>query len=280
MNRVTAILPLLLLTALAFSYRLTPAREPSPEDLLTPVTCEGDYQYHLQGVCLDGDGSAIFWSFTTELVKTDRKGKVAKKVPVANHHGDLCFHEGKVYVAVNLGRFNDPEGNADSWVYVYDADSLEMLAKHATPEVFHGAGGIGVRDGRFYVVGGLPDGVEENYVYEYDPEFRFLRKHTLESGWTRLGIQTAAWHEGAWWFGCYGTPKILLTSDADFKMQGRFEFDCSLGIEARGPGRWLVAKGPRTPEGRHLGEVYLAVEDEKQGLRLIEEKGGSDSAGE
>ena len=38
---------------------------------------------------------------------------------------------------------NDPKGNADSWVYVYDATSLKFLSKHATPEVFHGAGGIG-----------------------------------------------------------------------------------------------------------------------------------------
>ena len=61
----------------------------------------------------------------------------------ANHHGDLCFHDGKLYVAVNLGKFNDPEGNADSWVYVYDAESLKELARHETQEVLHGAGGIG-----------------------------------------------------------------------------------------------------------------------------------------
>jgi hypothetical protein len=34
------------------------------------------------------------------------------------------------------------------------------------PEVFHGAGGTGYHDGRFVVIGGLPPGVEENYVYE------------------------------------------------------------------------------------------------------------------
>lgn len=269
MNRATAILPLLFLTALAGSPRPASAQEEPSKDFLTSVSCEGDYQHHLQGVCLDKDRGAIFWSFTTELVKTDRAGKVTKRIPVANHHGDLCFYGGKVYVAVNLGRFNDPEGNADSWVYVYDADSLSLLAKHATREVFHGAGGIGVRDGRFYVVGGLPDGVEENYVYEYGSGFDFLRKHKLASGWTRLGIQTAAWHEGAWWFGCYGSPKILLKTDANFKMLGRFEFDCSLGIEGLGPGRWLVAKGPRTPKGRCLGEVFPAVDDEEQGLRIV-----------
>ena len=40
-----------------------------------PVTCEGAYSNHLQGVCTDGKGT-IYWSFTTKLVKTDAGGKV------------------------------------------------------------------------------------------------------------------------------------------------------------------------------------------------------------
>ena len=35
------------------------------------VQCEGTYKHHLQGVCTDE--KAIFWSFTTTLVKTDMK---------------------------------------------------------------------------------------------------------------------------------------------------------------------------------------------------------------
>ncbi|MGE3317082.1 MAG: hypothetical protein AB7O26_18350, partial [Planctomycetaceae bacterium] len=150
------------------------------------VACEGTYQHHLQGVC--ADEKSIFWSFTTTLVKTDWHGKVLAKTPVANHHGDLCLHDGKLYVAVNLGKFNDPKGNADSWVYVYDARNLNELVRHETQEVFHGAGGIGHREGHFFVVGGLPDGVPVNYVYEYDGKFRFLKKHIIKSGHTHLGI--------------------------------------------------------------------------------------------
>ena len=221
------------------------------------VHCAGDYQHHLQGVCTN-QADAIYWSFTTELVKTDRRGKVIKRIPVASHHGDLCFHEGKVFVAVNLGRFNDPRGNADSWVYIYDAGTLDLLAKHATQQVFHGAGGIGAMNGRFYVIGGLPDGIEENYVYEYDADFAFVKKHVIKSGWTRLGIQTATYHDGSWWFGCYGNPKILLKTDTDFKMQGRYEFDCSLGIVGIARGQFLVAKGPRTEAGRCLGSLQVA----------------------
>jgi hypothetical protein len=231
------------------------------------VKCEGDYRYHLQGVCTN-ERDAVYWSFTTDLLKTDQQGRVLKKVEVANHHGDLCFHNGRVYVAVNLGKFNDPQGNADSWVYVYDADTLAFIAKHETQEVFHGAGGIGVMGDRFFVVGGLPDGVEENYIYEYDAEFKFARKHVIKSGWTRLGIQSATFHDGEWWFGCYGTPKITLKTDSDFKMLGRYEFDCSLGVVGVGKKRLLIAKGPRTPKGRCLGSLHIAHPDDKKGLVL------------
>lgn len=232
------------------------------------VTCEGTYPQHLQGVCVDGD--AIYWCFTTELVKTDRDGKRLRGVTVASHHGDLCYHKGKLYVAVNLGKFNDPQGNADSWVYVYDTD-LAFVTKHRTQEVFHGAGGIGVRDGRFFVVGGLPEGVEENYVYEYDGGFRFVRKHVLRSGHTHLGIQTATFADDRWWFGCYGKPAILLVADADFALKGRFEYDCSLGIVGLPGGRLLSASG-RCEGGKCSGSVRLAVADAKAGLRILKKE--------
>lgn len=233
------------------------------------VTCEGTYRHHLQGICADSE--AIYWSFTTTLVKTDLDGKLLKKVPVANHHGDLCFDDDKLYVAVNLGRFNDPKGNADSWVYVYDAATLDEQARHPVQEVFHGAGGIGIRDGHFFVVGGLPDGVEENYVYEYDGKFQFLKKHVIKSGHTRLGIQTATFAKDRWWFGCYGNPQILLVTDADFRMQGRYEYDCSLGIEGLPDGRFLSARGRCEKDKGCTGSARIAVADEQAGLKIVEE---------
>jgi hypothetical protein len=228
------------------------------------VLCEGNYKHHLQGICTDE--KSIYWSFTTTLVKTDMKGTVLNKIPVANHHGDLCFQNGKLYVAVNLGKFNDPEGNADSWVYTYDAESLKEITRHETQEVFHGAGGIGYRDGHFFVVGGLPAGIEENYVYEYDDNFKFLKKHIIDSGHTHLGIQTATFAHGQWWFGCYGDPKIMLVTDAAFQMKGRYEIDCSLGIEGLNGGRLLVASGQCEKDKGCDGAVRTAVPDGKTGF--------------
>lgn len=230
------------------------------------VACQGTYPHHLQGVC--SDEASIYWSFTTTLVKTDLDGKVLNKIPVANHHGDLCFHDGKLYVAVNLGKFNDPNGNADSWVYVYDTKTLEELARHETQEVFHGAGGIGHHDGHFYVVGGLPDSVDENYAYEYDSDFRFLKKHVIASGHTHLGIQSATFAHDRWWFGCYGSPAITLVTDADFQMKGRHELNCSLGIEGLADGRLLVASGLCDKENGCSGKILSAQPSESEGFQI------------
>lgn len=231
------------------------------------VHCEGDYKHHLQGVCVDEEH--IYWSFTTTLVKTDREGKAVKTLPVPNHHGDLCHVDGKIYVAVNLGKFNDPQGNADSWVYEYAAGTLKLLKKHETQEVFHGAGGMDARDGHFFVVGGLPDGVQENYVYEYDEQFQFVKKHVVKSGHTFLGIQTACFHEGRWYFGCYGSPSILLVTDEKFQMIGRYEYNCSLGIVGFGPEQLFSAAGTCRKETGCDGKVRVAVPDEKAGLRVV-----------
>lgn len=193
------------------------------------IVCEGAYGGHLQG--LAADAQAIYWSFTVALVKTDWNGKVLKSVPVPSHHGDLTCHEGKLYCAVNLGAFNKEPGLADSWVYVFDASDLSLVAKHKVPEVVHGAGGMDYYRGHYFLVGGLPAGRQENYVYEYDEQFRFLKRHVIPSGYTLLGIQTTCHAYGSWWFGCYG-KKVLQTDDS-FRLLAKYDLDYAVGIAER-----------------------------------------------
>jgi len=132
----------------------------------------------------------------------------------------------------------------------------------------HGAGGIACDGERFLVVGGLPDGVAENYLYEYDLMFRFRQRHVLDSGHTHLGIQTAAYFADTWWFGCYGTPKLLLTADTEWKLTGRHEFDCSLGITRLPDDRILVARGT-SAAGQSSGEVLEAARNDDGGLVFL-----------
>lgn len=76
------------------------------------------------------------------------------------------------------------------------------------PKSSTGAGGIAFHDGKFLVVGGLPQGIMENYAYEYDGDFKFVKKHVLDSGFTLMGIQTTAFANDHWWFTCKpGSPQ-------------------------------------------------------------------------
>jgi hypothetical protein len=231
------------------------------------TSCEGTYPRHLQGICTN-DRDAIYWSWTESLVKTDIRGKVLRQVKVADHHGDLCFHDDKVYVTVNLGQFNRPAGEADSWVFVYDADTLAEFARHAVPELVHGAGGIGYHHGKFILVGGLPEGAAANLAYEYDARFTFQKRHVLAGGYTVMGIQTAAFASGAWWFGCYGEPRVLLRADPNLQLSGRYEFDAALGIAPLADGRFLIGRNTKAAGGGYEGRVVLARPDEQMGLVL------------
>jgi len=165
------------------------------------ISCEGTYGGHLQGVATDGE--SIYWSFTVRLVKTDLKGHILAALDVPSHHGDLCVKDGVVYVAVNLGRFNF-EDKGVSEVQAYAAKDLKPVGRWPLPMCGHGAGGMTYDGDRFFVVGGLPATHECNYVYEFTSDFTLVKRHELCTGFTLMGIQTAAFEDGKFLFGIYG----------------------------------------------------------------------------
>jgi endonuclease/exonuclease/phosphatase family metal-dependent hydrolase len=195
------------------------------------IECEGTYGGHLQGIA--SDGKSIYWSHTVQLVKTDLEGNLQIKIDVPTHHGDLTIHKGKIFVAVELAEFNRPPGASDPWVYVYRAETLKLLRTHQIPELVHGAGGIAYHEGKFIVIGGLPANHEQNYAFEYDDQFNFVKRHVLFSGQTHLGIQTAHFMDNHWWFGCYGSPDNpgLLKADIHFRLVGQSPINYSYGID-------------------------------------------------
>ena len=252
------------------------------------ITCDGEYAGHLQGVATDG--AFLFWSFTKEVVRTDLAGKIlATTGAVPSHHGDLCVQGGVVYVAVNLGRFNQLDAGR-SEVRAYEAQTLKPCGRWPLPEMGHGAGGMTCANGRFFVVGGLPTTIEENYVYEYDADFRFRRRHVLATGFTLMGIQTAAFEDGRFLFGIYGevgNPRGVLDCPADLSSVTR-----RLGAGAEGilklDGVYWTARTPKGEKGyrgvlvRSDGypadcPVYEATPTGKGALKVFYE--GRDAAG-
>lgn len=246
----------------------------SPQPGKHYVECEGIYSRHLQGIATNGT-DAIFWSFTDKLVKTDAAGKILRSVDVPSHHGDLTHADGKIYVAVNLGPFNQAAGGADSWIYEYDAGTLERLARHAVPEVVYGAGGLTYHEGRFFVVGGLPKTETKNFVYEYSDAFAHLATHELPTGYTDRGIQVVTFAHDHWWLCTYHSLDGRANTRQVFKVGQKwnavrsFSFDAPLGLEPLSDGRFLVGLNRRIRDKGFVGRVELAEMDETRGLKIV-----------
>ena len=263
---------------------------PDSADAARPreIVCEGEYGGHLQGVATDGD--SLYWSFTVEVVRTDLAGRVlATTGPVPSHHGDLCVKAGVVYVAVNLGSFNQMD-RGKSEVRAYDAETMTPRGMWSLPEMGHGAGGMTQANGRFFVIGGLPATIEENYVYEYDADFRFVRRHSLATGFTLMGIQTAAFEDGRFLFGIYGgkgNPRGVLECPADLSSVTRRVGLGDVGIVKLGGKYWtgrVRGRGKRNRGMIVLSEgypsacpVYRPEPTGKGALKVFHE--GRDAAG-
>ena len=167
------------------------------------IICEGEYPWHLQGVATDGTN--LFWTFTTALVKTDLRGRLADKVAIGRnegHMGDLCCMGENVFVGMNLGQSGGCRVGDEVWEF--NAKTLRLANKHPTHEALWCNNGLEFFDGCFWVVTSAPRHCRYNMVFRYTRNFRFMRCQMIDSGWTNLGVQTICHHGDKILFGCYG----------------------------------------------------------------------------
>ena len=47
----------------------------------------------------------------------------------------------------------------------------------------------------------FPPTHQDNYLFEYDKDLNFIQKHSLPTGYTRLGVQTIDYVDNHWWLG-------------------------------------------------------------------------------
>lgn len=186
------------------------------------IVCAGDYPYHPQGVATDGTN--IYWSFTTVLVKTDLSGKVQatfdEKDKWMGHVGDLCCKDGHLFAGVNRGFEKGIRPGDEVWEF--DA-ALNVVKKYPTPEMIWCNNGLEWFGGSFWLVSAAPDRCIYNFLFEYTSDFKFKRCMPIKSGWTYVGVQTVLLYGDKLLFGCYGAgndaemPHPLTTFVVDTK---------------------------------------------------------------
>lgn len=95
------------------------------------IRLEGVYPGHLQDVWMSSN--AIWWAHTQFLVKTDRNGRIVRKVEVGGHHAGCEVKDGRLYSAVCAFNGEPREKTTpDCHVMVgeYDAETLERIDMH------------------------------------------------------------------------------------------------------------------------------------------------------
>lgn len=205
------------------------------------VFCDFYHDKHVQGVA--SSGTALYWVFTDVIVKSDRAGKILKKVPVhrmpgrAHHGGDPCFADNKLYIPYSGSGFNRALGNRKSHNYIlqYSAE-LEFEKSFPIPELEYGAGCIAFADGHFFVAGGRPKNIPGNSVYEYDRDFKLVKKHEIPFD-SAKGIQSLTTDGKCWYFGVYGKSPATFVTDMKFNLLGKWHISTAVGLLHEPDGR-------------------------------------------
>ena len=199
-------------------------------------TCPG----HSQGMCVTSN--AFYFSFHNQIVKTDWKGQLLKRVEVVPHGGDICYWNGRVYVGVWEPPKNGEKGCTA--IKVYDAQTLELVKERRMPEWQNAADGITCLDGVIILAMGMKDWNasdhgHSNYYGKFDAETLesigkpFLVDHGEESSCGAQNITT----DGKYIYSCYytsdeaaRTPNFIVY-DKDFKVVGKHLFGWTHGVD-------------------------------------------------
>jgi hypothetical protein len=116
------------------------------------ITLEGnDFRAHVQGVCTDGTN--IYWSMTYDLVKTDMSGRELARYSDKFHMGDLCWHNGRIYVGVNRTAERGTRRGDEVWVF--EPGKLERVKTYPTPQTIWCNNGIEWCGNSWWIIGNL-----------------------------------------------------------------------------------------------------------------------------
>ena len=256
METIMKFLAASLITAALFSYTLF-----ASEKLLTFTGTNP--AGHVQG--LASDGKVIFRAFDYGIIKSDMNGKFLKKADCKMlpgkswmHAGSPCLADGKLYVPVNFGSFNRNLNGKPSLNYIQIFDlELNFISSFHVPEVEHGAGCITYANGRFFVSGGRAYQMSGNAVFEYDKNFKFIRKYDIDIT-SYVGVQTIAFDGKYFWLGCFGNRSMSYRLARDFKDITYYDFKSSFGLSPLPSGKMLICSTMDKDEAKIISpEKYI-----------------------
>jgi len=226
------------------------------------VRCDGVWSDRLRGLAVDPRGS-IYWSFGSDLVRSDERGHVLAAARGLGGVGDLCFRNGRVLaIASGMGEV----------LLELDGATLEIVARHELkladgggPGVLAGIGWVGsvLFVGRQPLRDGLPA------IHLLDPSLTPVRS------WARgdLPVRGAAFAfaEGRLWVGRgeaaadAGGVEVL---DMDGAAVHRGALGAGAGLAALPAGRFLVGRSEARGAG-WVGAAQLAIPAPDGGLAFV-----------
>jgi len=241
------------------------------------IDCFDEYGGHIQGACTDG--TFVYMTQMGWIYKFDRKGKLVRKVETTRHAGDICHHDGLLYLSSI-----DYQGTRKGCgvIRVYDTDLNLKRERYLEP---CGLDGIVYLNGWLYVGGGahLPtipkvNGTVrtgtphlDNNLFKVDPQtLEIVERHVLNHGSnTRCGIQNAT-TDGKYLYFCYYTWEKTLPDcvvyDENLRLVSTHRVDAGNGFEflgeKNGVRRFLRLKTENASMNRRKpGDVFRVVID-------------------
>ena len=139
------------------------------------IVAECDYPGSSQGVTTDG--TYIYVSSSSEIYKYFKNGTLISSVsnPDGGHWGDLCYANGKLYIAWCE---NASEIPTISGVYVYNASNLAFIQKYnITANAGAGTITYNPTNNHFYVGEACPGYTYYDHFREYDENFTLIASY-------------------------------------------------------------------------------------------------------
>lgn len=219
------------------------------------IKLEGEYQYHLQDVWREGD--YLYWTHTSQIVKTDLSGKIVAKADVGDHHAGVEVRDGKVYVAVcvyqaKTGRKALPSSRMI--VRVFDAGTLMQLEEHVT-DINDRSGSLAILDDGTFLVGCLrPPDITKTQVrfHHLDKDFKLIKSYVLDNVPVKLGIETIKRRGEFYYLSMYLDGGLCLKLDKDFREVARYRLNGTYGLVFDGDKVWTAytRQDPETKKWR------------------------------